>query len=94
MRCRASWSAQVCLQQQTNMLLPGSLLDQQNAGSYLSHSLCSGSFTDTTASMSYTLQNYANDVVSAIQVRIAPLLAAGSGAVLGQEACGQSWAAL
>lgn len=27
-----------------------------------------GSFTDTTASMSYTLQNYANDVVSAMQV--------------------------
>lgn len=27
-----------------------------------------GSFTDTHASMSYTLQNYANDVVSAMQV--------------------------
>jgi hypothetical protein len=28
-----------------------------------------GSFTDTHASMSYTLQNYANDVVSAMMVR-------------------------
>lgn len=27
-----------------------------------------GSFTDTPASMSYTIQNYANDVVSAMQV--------------------------
>ena len=26
-----------------------------------------GSFTDTPASMSYTIQNYANDVVSAMQ---------------------------
>lgn len=33
-----------------------------------------GSFTDTPASMSYTLQNYANDVVSAMQVCTSTML--------------------
>ena len=32
-----------------------------------------GSFTDTTASMSYTLQNYANDVIGAMQARRGPV---------------------